>query len=157
IMAISKEKVIPRVLRLRRVRGSCRFLRIDVPMRLLLAAVFGCFLLGSPLHALPAETSYNQTILQIQQQLEQGHLDDARTLIHAALLRFPANGGIENLLGIVEAEQGNMEHARQAFSAAIRHDPKLVGAYLNLGRIEMQKAGSDTATRAQALQLYQKA
>lgn len=126
-------------------------------MRLLLLAVFGCFLL-TQLHALPAaEPSYNQMILQIQQQLEQGHLSDARTLIHAALQRFPANGGIQNLLGVVEAEQGNTELARQAFSAAIQHDPKLVGAYLNLGRIEMQTAGSDTATRISAQRLYQKA
>lgn len=126
-------------------------------MRLLFSAVFAYALIAPQLRAQSAETSYRQAVLQIQQQLEQGHLSDATTLIRAALQRFPSNGGLENLLGIVEAEQGETELARQAFSTAIEHDPKLVGAYLNLGRIEMQKAGSDPATRAQALRLYQKA
>ncbi|HUY82597.1 MAG TPA: tetratricopeptide repeat protein [Acidobacteriaceae bacterium] len=125
-------------------------------MQLLPAAVFACLLLAPQLCAQPASASYRQTAVQIQQQIEQNHLDNARTLINAALKRFPADGGLENLLGIVDAEQGKTDLARQAFSAAIEHDPKLVGAYLNLGRIEMQEAGSHAAARANALRLYQK-
>jgi tetratricopeptide (TPR) repeat protein len=125
-------------------------------MQLLPATVFACLLLAPQLRAQPATDSYRHTVVQIQQQIEQNHLDDARTLISAALKRFPSDGGLENLMGIVNAEQGKTDLARQAFSAAIEHDPKLVGAYLNLGRIEMQEAGSHAVARADALRLYQK-
>ncbi|MGC2160438.1 MAG: tetratricopeptide repeat protein [Silvibacterium sp.] len=125
-------------------------------MQFLPAVVFGCALLAPQLHAQPAAASYRQTLAQIQQQIEQGRLSDARTLISTALKRFPSDAGLENLLGVVEAEQGETELARQAFSAAIEYDPKLVGAYLNLGRIEMQEAGNHAAPRAEALRLYQK-
>lgn len=127
-------------------------------MQILPAAIFGCMLLAPQLQlrAQPAAVSYRQTMAQIQQQIEQGRLNDARTLISAALKRFPSDAGLENLLGVVEAEQGERELARQAFSAAIEHNPKLVGAYLNLGRIEMQEAGSHAGPRTEALQLYQK-
>lgn len=126
-------------------------------MRLLLSVFLGCVLIAPLLEAQSSETSYRDTVVRIQQQIEQGHLSDARTQIHAALQRFPANGGLENLLGIVEAEQGQTELARKAFSAAVEHDPKLVGAYLNLGRIEMRTAGSDAGTRVKALSLYREA
>ena len=119
-------------------------------------AVLGCLLVAPRLHAQPATVSYRQTVLEIQQQIEQDHLDVAETMIVAALKRTPADGGLENLLGIVDAEQGKTDSARQAFSAAIRHNPKLVGAYLNLGRIDMQGAGSDAAARAETLQLYRR-
>lgn len=125
-------------------------------MQFLLAMVFLGAFLAPQLHPQPATASYSRTVEQIQQQIEQGHLSNARTLISAALKRFPSDGGLEDLLGIVEAEQGDTELARQAFSAAIDHDPKLVGAYLNLGRIEMQDAGSHASSRAEALRIYQK-
>jgi tetratricopeptide (TPR) repeat protein len=117
---------------------------------------FGITLLVPQFQAQSTAASYRQTVVQIQQQMEQGRLDDARSLIGSALKRFPSDGGLENLQGIVDAEQGDTDLARQAFSAAIQHDPKLVGAYLNLGRIEMDKAGSDAVTRAEAMRLYQK-
>lgn len=125
-------------------------------MQLLPALVVTLALFAPQLRALPAAASYRQTVAQIQQQIEQGHLADAQTLISTALKRFPSNAGLENLLGVVQAEQGHTEAARQAFSAAIQHDPKLAGAYLNLGRIEMQEAGDHAGPRANALQLYQK-
>ena len=145
-----------RVSRLERASGSRRFLGLGVRMRLLSAAVLGCALLAPQVHAQSSAASYRETVAQIQQQIEDGHLSDAQTLIGAALKSFPSNAGLENLLGVVEAEQGETELARRAFSAAIQHDPKLVGAYLNLGRIEMQEAGSHAGPRAKALQLYQK-
>lgn len=115
-----------------------------------------CLAIVPHLRAQPAAASYRQTVLQIQEQIEQGHLDAAETMIHAALRNRPSDGGLENLLGVVDAEQGRTDLARQAFSAAIRHNPQLVGAYLNLGRIEMQAAGSDATRRARTLLLYEK-
>lgn len=141
--------------RLERASGLRPFLRLANRMQPLLAAALGCALLTPQFHAQSTAASYHETVEEIQQQIQQGHLSDAQALANAALQRFPSNAGLENLLGVTEAEQGEMELARKSFSAAVGHDPKLVGAYLNLGRIEMQDAGSHAGPRAEALRLYQ--
>lgn len=97
--------------------------------------------------------AYQRTILQIQQRIEAGELDEARSLITAAGLKHPHDGGIENLLGVVEIEQGHTAAAEQAFSRAIADDPNLASAYLNLSRIKMAAAAGDRAARAEALRL----
>ena len=101
-------------------------------------------------------TSYQQTLLSIQEQIEANNLDGASTLIADASKRFPSDGGIENLLGVVEIQRGDVSGARKAFSAAIRHNPRLVAAYLNLSRIDMQTAATDSIARAEALHLSDK-
>jgi tetratricopeptide (TPR) repeat protein len=101
--------------------------------------------------------AYRQSVIAIQQKIEANDLEGARALIAAASQQFRADGGLENLLGVVEIQQGNTDRAKQAFSAAIRHNPKLVGAYLNLSRISMQTAATDPAARAEALRLSEKA
>src|SRR6185437_14908944 len=156
IMGTNIGEVFRRVSRLERAHGLRPFLRLEVWMQTLLSAVFGCALLVPQLHAQSAAASYRETVEQIQQQIQRGQIRDAQTLTNAALQRFPANAGLENLQGVIEAEQGEMELARKSFSAALEHDPKLAGAYLNLGRIEMQNAGNDAARRAEAPRLYQK-
>ena len=100
--------------------------------------------------------AYKQTILAIQQQIETNHLDEARSLINAAAQEYPHDGGIENLLGVVEIQQGHKTEASRAFSAAILHNPRLASAYLNLSRIEMETAATDRSARAQALRLCRK-
>ena len=91
--------------------------------------------------ALPSSEQYRALVLEIQQHMEQNDLDGARSLIAGAEAKFPANGGLENLLGVIEVQQGHTDRAIQEFSAAILHDPSLASAYLNLGRIYMQTAG----------------
>jgi len=98
-------------------------------------------------------SAYQQTILAIQQQIEAGKLDEARTMIAAAERDYPRNGGLENLLGVVEIQQDNTAEAGKDFSAAILHSPRLVSAYLNLSRLRMQTAATDPAARAEALRL----
>ena len=92
--------------------------------------------------ALPSSEQYRALVLEIQQHIEQNDLDGARSLIAGAQAKFPANGGLENLLGVIEVQQGHTDRAIQEFSAAILHDPSLASAYLNLGRIYMQTAGT---------------
>jgi tetratricopeptide (TPR) repeat protein len=104
--------------------------------------------------ALPSSEQYRTLVLEIQQHVEQNDLDGARSLIASAQAQFPANGGLENLLGVIEVQQGHRDRAIQEFSAAILHDPSLAGAYLNLGRIYMQTAESDKTARASALRTY---
>jgi tetratricopeptide (TPR) repeat protein len=104
--------------------------------------------------ALPSSEQYRALVLEIQQHMEQNDLDGARSLIAGAQAKFPANGGLENLLGVIEIQQGHRDRAIQEFSAAILHDPSLAGAYLNLGRIYMQTAESDKTARASAMRTY---
>jgi len=90
-----------------------------------------------------------RTILSIQEQIETGNLDRAHALIATAASKYPNNGGLENLLGVVQIQQGHAAEAIKAFSAAIAHNPRLVGAYLNLSRIRMQSAATDQSARAE--------
>lgn len=101
--------------------------------------------------------AYRQSVIAIQQKIEANDLDGARALITAVSQKFRADGGLENLLGVVEIQQGHTDRAKQAFSAAIRHNPKLVGAYLNLSRIYLQTAATDPVARTEALRLSEKA
>lgn len=117
--------------------------------------VFGVALSSAP--AQQNSAAYRETVLMIQQQIEASHFDEARVAVHAALERYPANGGLENLLGIIYIQQGSAAQAQQEFSLAIRHDPKLTSAYLNLARIEMQSSEATVASREQILHLYGKA
>ncbi len=97
--------------------------------------------------------AYRQAILSIQQQIEAGNLDQARAMIVAATARYPHDGGLENLLGVVEIQQGHDAEASRDFSAAIAHDPRLTAACLNLSRLKMQTAATDRSARAEALRL----
>jgi len=116
------------------------------------------FLVGLAPLSIPATyaqnvQAYKQTILAIQQQIETNHLDEAHSLIKVAAQQYPHDGGIENLLGVVEIQQGHKIEATKAFSAAILHNPRLASAYLNLGRIEMETAATDQSARRKALRL----
>jgi tetratricopeptide (TPR) repeat protein len=109
--------------------------------------------------ALPAQapsSEYRETVLAIQQQIQANHLDEAKLQANAALKRYAANGGLENLLGIIAIQQGDAREAKQDFARAIAHDPKLVSAYLNLARIDMQSGESSATDRTRTLQLYEK-
>ncbi|HEY9127062.1 MAG TPA: tetratricopeptide repeat protein [Acidobacteriaceae bacterium] len=121
------------------------------PLRLIFLSLALCCFLSA--HAQHHDDAYMRSILSIQQQIESGDLDGARTEIQSAAKQFPSDGGLDNLLGVIEAQQGHDNAARQAFLSAVRHDPQLTAAYLNLSRIDMQSARNDAAIRAEALQM----
>jgi len=98
-------------------------------------------------------TAYRQAILAIQRQIEANNLEEARTLIAVATRQYPRDGGLENLLGVVEIQQGHTAEASKDFSAAILHSPRLASAYLNLSRIAIETAAADQTARAEALRL----
>lgn len=100
---------------------------------------------------------YLRSVLAIQQRIQSGDLEGARSLITDAVRQYPSNGGLENLLGIVEIQENHVDQAKNDFTNAIRHDPKLVGAYLNLARIDMESAGGDKQKQAETLHLYETA
>jgi tetratricopeptide (TPR) repeat protein len=101
--------------------------------------------------------AYKRTLLAIQEKIETGDLQGARILVRNASSIYPHDGGIENLLGVIEIQQGNTAAASKAFSDAIEHNPGLTSAYLNLSRINMEKAATDPEARREALRLTLKA
>jgi tetratricopeptide (TPR) repeat protein len=113
-------------------------------------------LLTQTIAAQPSQEPYRALVLEIQQHMEQNDLEGARSLITGAQARFPTNGGLENLLGVIEIQEGHADRAIHEFSAAILHEPSLSSAYLNLGRIYMQTADKDKTARASALRVYDK-
>lgn len=104
----------------------------------------------------PNRTAYRHVVLEIQQKIKRGQLGAAREALSKALRLFPGNGGLENLLGIVDIQQGRADEAKRAFSAAIKEDPRLTSAYLNLGQILMGYAARDPTTMQKATHLYEK-
>lgn len=120
-----------------------------------LMLAFLCFGL-SAVRAQNHSDAYLRIVLAIQQQMQSGDLNGARAAIQAAAKQYPADGGLENLLGVIEAQQGHASAARQAFLSAVRHDPQLTAAYLNLSRVDMQTARRDAAIRAEALQMSER-
>lgn len=104
----------------------------------------------------PPAASYREMVLTIQQEIQANDLERARSQLSNAFKQYPADGGLENLLGIIEIQQGRVDRARQAFSLAIEHSPKLTSAYLNLARIYLQTAQTNSPDRQQVLRLYEK-
>ena len=100
--------------------------------------------------------AYQSALLAIQQRIEANDLEGARALIAEAEKRYPANAGVENLLGVVEIQQGNAAAARKDFTAALKHDPNLASVGMNLARLDMEAAESDSAARAEAIRLTQR-
>ena len=121
------------------------------------APVFFALLLSAvPASSQTAAEAYRQTMVSIQQQIEASNFDGARAMIAASARKYPSDGGLDNLLGVVEVKQGHVDKARQDFSAAIKHDPHLVSASMNLSRIDMQSASDDLSRRTEARHLSEK-
>jgi len=101
-----------------------------------------------------SQSEKEQEILRIQQSIEARDLDQARRRLREAAREYPADGGIDNLLGIVEAQQGNYMAAEKSFRQAISREPKFTGAYLNLGRLYQENAAADPGAPVKALGVY---
>jgi tetratricopeptide (TPR) repeat protein len=124
-----------------------------IPLVVLL--VFLTATCASPAHCQQSsQNEKEQEILRIQQSIEARDLDQARRQLREAAKQYPTDGGIDNLLGIVEAQQGNYIAAEKSFRQAIRRKPKFTGAYLNLGRLYQENAASDPGAPAKALGVY---
>ncbi|HVJ08415.1 MAG TPA: tetratricopeptide repeat protein [Acidisarcina sp.] len=132
--------------------GSLRLRGMVAVLAMLLPAI-----LTTPVAAQRNSPAYQSSLLNIQKHIESGDLDGARILLSQASRQYPADGGIENLLGVVEIQQGHSDAAERAFAQAIRHSPRLTSAYLNLGRAYMLKATNNKEEQAKALRIYERA
>ena len=100
------------------------------------------------------EKDRERRILQIQQLFGQGDLAGARKLLDEATKLFPADAGLDNLLGIIEAQEGNYAAAERSFNRAVARERKFTGAYLNLGRLYQEHAVDDPQALPKALEVY---
>jgi tetratricopeptide (TPR) repeat protein len=119
--------------------------------------VVGVLFLPAPDPAQNHSSAYQKTVLSIQSLIDANKLDDARAALGTAERQYPDNGGLENLLGVIDIEQGDIAGARKSFATAIRHDPTLASAYMNLSRIDMRIAEKDLTARSEALALSERA
>ena len=105
----------------------------------------------------PREKERERRILQIQQSFAQGDLAGARKLLDEASKQFPADAGLDNLRGIIEAQEGNYTAAERSFSRAVARERKFIGAYLNLGRLYQEHTADDPQALRKALEVYGRA
>jgi len=105
----------------------------------------------------PREKERERRILQIQQSFAQGDLAGARKLLDEASKQFPADAGLDNLRGIIEAQEGNYAAAERSFSRAVARERKFIGAYLNLGRLYQEHTADDPQALRKALEVYGRA
>lgn len=96
----------------------------------------------------------DQKILQIQQLIQDHDLAEASRIILEATKQYPADAGLDNLRGIVEAQQGNYAAAEKDFSQALKREPKFTGASLNLGRLYLENFAADSEARRKAFDVY---
>ncbi|MDQ6706660.1 MAG: tetratricopeptide repeat protein [Acidobacteriota bacterium] len=72
-----------------------------------------------------------------------------------ALRQHPNEGGLYNLLGIVDAQEKRYPAAERNFVKAIELRPQLTASYLNLGRLYTRAGNQDSAATAKAVEIYQ--
>jgi tetratricopeptide (TPR) repeat protein len=124
-----------------------------VSSRKLRVCAVGIFLVGL-VHA--SSDAPQDLLSRVQQQIQQGNLDSARSQLKAAIKEFPADPSLYNLLGIIEAQSGNRSAAEADFRKVLEHVPNSTGALLNLGRLYLERAPEDSKAPGQALAVYQK-
>jgi len=101
-----------------------------------------------------SESSAEEFLARIQQQIQAGDLRSARNELKQALSQLPRDPRLFNLLGVIEAQEKNFTAAESNFRRAIQAAPRFSGAYLNLGRLYQENSG-DPRTRERALSVYQ--
>ena len=80
--------------------------------------VFFVFSWSKPVLAFSQQARVNERerrILEIQRLFTQGDLAGARKLLDEASKRFPADAGLDNLQGVIEAQEGNHTAAERSF------------------------------------------
>ncbi len=109
-----------------------------------LARVLVTLLVLSP--CLPCQTTDRmKAILGIEDATTAGDLNTASRLLDAALKKYPGDGGLLNLRGIVHARRDELPEARSDFAAAVRATPALTPGWQNLGRACQLLADKDAS------------
>src|SRR5882724_1281147 len=99
-------------------------------------------------------TERDQKILQIQQLIQDHDLAEASRKILEAAKQYPADAGLDNLRGIVEAQQGKYAAAEKSFSQALKREAEITGAFFNFGGVYQENFGGDGPGARKALGVY---
>src|SRR5215470_10860232 len=102
------------------------------------------------------ENERERRILEIQRLFGEGDLAGARKLLDEASKRFPADAGLDNLQGVIDAQEGNYGAAERSFRRALTRDRKFTGAYLNLGRLYQEHSADDPQALTKAIDVYRR-
>ncbi len=113
-------------------------------------------LLGCVALAALAQAAREQAILQVQERLQANDATGARAALAQARQRYPADAGLDNLQGIIEAQAGNYAAAEKAFTQALARQPQFIGTALNLGRLYLENSARDAQAANKALNVYQR-
>jgi tetratricopeptide (TPR) repeat protein len=137
----------------------CLWFESFLSIRSVIFALFFVFLWSTPVLVFSRqarEKERERRILEIQRLFGQGDLAGARKRLDEATKRFPADAGLDNLQGIVEAQEGNYAAAERNFRRAVTRDRKFTGAYLNLGRLYQEHSAGDPQALTKALDVYRR-
>ena len=82
---------------------------------------------------------------QVEEFLQQGHLDEAKAAVLEQLQRNPASVDGLNLLGIIESDQQDFSNALAAFDKALKLSPNSTKTHNNLGDFYLSQKKPDLA------------
>jgi tetratricopeptide (TPR) repeat protein len=85
------------------------------------------------------------SLRQAEQLIQNGELDQARTLIEEQLQRDPSSVEACNLLGIVDTNKKDYDQALEAFQRALKLDPNSTATHNNLGNFYLTQQKVDAA------------
>lgn len=103
----------------------------------------------------PRGNSDEEQLLQIQQLVRSGRLDEARGQVEKMLKSKPGNERLYNFLGVIDAQEKDFAGAESSFLRAIQIAPRLTAAYLNIGRLYQEHAAVDSHAQQKALHIYE--
>ena len=84
-------------------------------------------------------------ILRIQDQIARGQSQAAASLLRESIQRWPKEGGLYNLRGILHMQAGELAAGKDDFQMAVKLNPALAAAWKNLARADEP----DSAVRAE--------
>ncbi len=119
-----------------------------------------CFLLSAIVLALvrtaaAEDAAEDQRLAGIQQAIQSGNLQAARSELQEVVAQHPGDPRIYNLLGVIDAQENSFAAAESNFRRAIQLAPQFTGAYLNLGRL-YQEHGGEAGQAEKGLEVYLK-
>ncbi len=92
-----------------------------------------------------SQTRLSPSLRQAEQLIQNGELDEAKTLIEEQLQRDPSSVEAYNLLGIVDTNKKDYDQALEAFQRALKVDPNSTATHNNLGNLYLTQQKLDAA------------
>ena len=92
-----------------------------------------------------SQTHLSPSLRQAEQLIQNGELDQAKTLIEEQLQRDPSSIEACNLLGIVDTNKKDYDQALEAFQRALKLDPNSTATHNNLGNLYLTQQKIDAA------------